>query len=308
MPPVVIAAAVTAGGAIIGGAMASHGQQQAADAQVQAANQANQTQLQIYNQQRADAEPWRQMGLQALGRLGQLYNFSSPTATAGSGAAYRPQSTGGVTSGTGGQFPGLPGMGNRIFDMNPAQLSQWKAAYQQWNGGHAGGGAQPQTNALSGALGGQSQPQSTQQWLAMDPGYQFRLTEGMNALNTGFAARGMLKSGAAAKAALQYGQNYASNEFGNAYNRLSALAGVGQTVNQSNNALGQNYANNVSGNLMQAGQARATSYANQGQMWGNTIAGIGGMAGSVFNNHGIGGGYNPGWTPGTPGYNYQGAY
>ncbi|MGE5500685.1 MAG: hypothetical protein ACM3W4_02030 [Ignavibacteriales bacterium] len=284
MPPVVIAAAVTAGGAIIGGALSSHGQQKAADAQVQAANQANQTQLQIYNQQRAYAEPWRQMGLQALGRLGQLYNFS-PTASAGSGAAYRPPTTGGnVTSGTGGMFPGLAGLGNRIFDMNPQQLSQWKAAYGQWNAGHAGGGAQPQTNAFGGAVGGQSQPQpqSTQQWLAMDPGYQFRLTEGMNALNTGFAARGMLKSGAAAKAALQYGQNYASNEFGNAYSRLSALAGIGQTVNQSNNALGQNYANNVSNNLMQAGQARATSYANQGAIWGNTLGQVAGAAANAY--------------------------
>jgi hypothetical protein len=39
---------------------------------VGAAPAANDTQLQIFNQQRADQEPWRQAGIGALGQLTQL--------------------------------------------------------------------------------------------------------------------------------------------------------------------------------------------------------------------------------------------
>lgn len=52
-----------------------------------------------------------------------------------------------------------------------------------------------------------------------DPGYQFRYNEGLRALDAGAAARGTVLSGGQRRAEQQYGQDYASNEFGNAYNR-----------------------------------------------------------------------------------------
>lgn len=55
--------------------------------------------------------------------------------------------------------------------------------------------------------------------LQNDPGYQFRLNQGMDALNSQLAAQGMGQSGMALKAAQEYGQGFAGNEFGNAYNR-----------------------------------------------------------------------------------------
>lgn len=55
-----------------------------------------------------------------------------------------------------------------------------------------------------------------------DPGYQFRMDEGARAVEGSAAARGGLLSGAAAKAMQKYGQGFASNEYGNAYNRFSA--------------------------------------------------------------------------------------
>lgn len=94
----------------------------------------------------------------------------------------------------------------------------------------------------------------------MDPSYQFRLGEGLKALDRQAAARGGLISGGALKAAQRYGQDFASQEFGNAYNRLAGLAGVGQTAtNTMGNAAG-NYGTNA-GNLMtSAGAARASGY------------------------------------------------
>jgi hypothetical protein len=94
----------------------------------------------------------------------------------------------------------------------------------------------------------------------MDPSYQFRLGEGMKALERNAAARGGLISGGALKAAQRYGQDYASQEFGNAYNRLAAMAGVGQTSSTNmGNAAGA-FGANAGQNYMGAANARASGY------------------------------------------------
>lgn len=101
-----------------------------------------------------------------------------------------------------------------------------------------------------------------------DPGYQFRMDEGMRALEGSAAARGGLLSGAAMKAIQKYGQGVASQEYGNAYSRYTAdqtnqynrLAGLVNTgmgaTNQTSNAAA-NFANNASSNIIGAGNAAA---------------------------------------------------
>lgn len=54
-----------------------------------------------------------------------------------------------------------------------------------------------------------------------DPGYKFRLDEGLKGIDRATAARGGYDSGATLKALAKYNQDYASNEFGNAFNRDS---------------------------------------------------------------------------------------
>ena len=68
---------------------------------------------------------------------------------------------------------------------------------------------------LSGAmgLGGQG---SQQQMLEMDPGYGFRLGEGLKALERMQASRGNFLSGGALKAGQRFAQDTASQEYGNA--------------------------------------------------------------------------------------------
>ena len=82
--------------------------------------------------------------------------------------------------------------------------------------------------------------------LTSDPSYQFRLKQGMDALNKTLAAQGMGQSGAAMKAAQDYGQGFASTEYGNAYDRwlqqnqqLAGLGGQGlETAAASGNIMG----------------------------------------------------------------------
>lgn len=71
--------------------------------------------------------------------------------------------------------------------------------------------------------------------LSTDTGYQFRLGQGQDALNKSLAARGLGQSGAALKAAQEYGQNFASNEYADAYNRWLA------NNSQLNNVAGRGY-------------------------------------------------------------------
>jgi len=83
--------------------------------------------------------------------------------------------------------------------------------------------------------------------LASEQGYQFRLNQGLDAQNKSLAAQGLGQSGAALKAAQEYGQGFAQQEYGNAYDRWlqqnSQLSDVAGTGYSAAGALGNTYAN-----------------------------------------------------------------
>jgi hypothetical protein len=113
-------------------------------------------------------------------------------------------------------------------------------------------------------------PFGMQQFQA-DPGYAFRMSEGMKGLERSAAARGGLLSGSMLKGIQRFGQDLGSQEYQNAFNRyqaerqarlnpLQSLAGVGQTTSQQLGQAGTQMAGNV-GNLMTSGAAaRASGY------------------------------------------------
>lgn len=112
-----------------------------------------------------------------------------------------------------------------------------------------------------------------------DPGYLFRLQEGEKAILRNRAASGGAQSGATLKALERYAQDYASGEYMNYYNRLASLAGRGQVANQNNQQIGQAAANSIGGNILSAGQARATGYINQGNAWAGGLNQLGKIGG-----------------------------
>jgi hypothetical protein len=104
-----------------------------------------------------------------------------------------------------------------------------------------------------------------------DPGYGFRMSEGMKALERSAAARGGLLSGATLKGIQRFGQDLGSQEYQNAFNRyqteraarlqpLQSLAGVGQTTAQQLGQAGQTMAANVGESLTSGAAARASGY------------------------------------------------
>ena len=105
--------------------------------------------------------------------------------------------------------------------------------------------------------------------ITSQPGYQFGLDQGTKTLNNGAAARGMTYSGQQGKALQQFGQDYAGTKLDQSYNRLSNLAGLGQTGAGTIANAGANYAGQVGNNLTAQGSANgAVSLAN-----GNALAG-----------------------------------
>lgn len=96
------------------------------------------------------------------------------------------------------------------------------------------------------------------------PDYQFRRDESLKAASAALASRGLLNSGAAVRAKTALAGNLASSEFGDWWNRLAGVAGVGQTATQATSAAGQNAANNISQAYTNAGNARASAYMNTG--------------------------------------------
>lgn len=104
-----------------------------------------------------------------------------------------------------------------------------------------------------------------------DPGYGFRMSEGMKALERSAAARGGLLSGATLKGIQRFGQDLGSQEYANAFNRyqteraarlqpLQSLAGVGQTTAQQIGQAGMQAAQNIGETQMSGAAARASGY------------------------------------------------
>lgn len=75
------------------------------------------------------------------------------------------------------------------------------------------------SNYINNPNSGFNQQLSADQVMQNDPGYQFRQQQGQQALNNNVMATSGMLSGAALKAATNYNQGYASNEYQNAYNR-----------------------------------------------------------------------------------------
>jgi len=98
-----------------------------------------------------------------------------------------------------------------------------------------------------------------------DPGYGFRLSEGMKALDRTAAARGGLLSGGTLKAAQRYGQDLGSQEYQNAFNRYQIERNAQLNPLQSLAGLGQTATNTLTGAAGQMGQNYATGYGNIGQ-------------------------------------------
>lgn len=117
-----------------------------------------------------------------------------------------------------------------------------------------------------------------------DPGYAFRLSEGLKGLDRTAAARGGLISGGALKAATQYGQEMGSQEYQNAFNRyqtnrtnqlqpLGNLQAIGQSAASNQGSAAGAYGTAGGNAITQGGQAVAAGQMGSANSLSNMLTG-----------------------------------
>ena len=105
-----------------------------------------------------------------------------------------------------------------------------------------------------------------------DPGYAFRMSEGLKALDRTAASRGGLMSGATLKGTQRYGQDLASQEYNNAFNRYQ--------TNRTNQL-------QPLGNLMAAGQSAAGGQNTASGSYGTSGSELAQAQGNIAAQQGI---------------------
>jgi hypothetical protein len=195
---------------------------------------------------------------------------------------------GGAALGLGGSYLQSQAMGKAAHEQ--AEAARYAADLQKQMYDQQRSDTQPWREAGGKALSDLANPDFQRDFQASDmqtdPGYQFRMQEGQKALERSAAAKGGLQSGGTLKSVAQYGQDMASNEFQNAYsrfnsdrdrrfNRLSSIAGVGQTANTQMGQAGQNYANAAGNISMSNANAQGAATIGQANAWANGLNNIG---------------------------------
>lgn len=179
-----------------------------------------------------------------------------------------------------------------MYDKNSAHFAPYEASGATANSaimqllGYGGGADNPGAFSSTGGVN----PSSAFQTYLNSDGYQFRLGEGVNALQKAFGRN--LDSGAAMKAAVKYGQGTASDEFSRYMSLLNQQQQLGYGSASALAGVGQNFANNVvAGNNTAAdAAANARLYAGSANanMWQNIGSSFGQFAGQAFGPGGFG--------------------
>lgn len=109
-----------------------------------------------------------------------------------------------------------------------------------------------------------------------DPGYQFAMDQGIQAIDRSAAARGSMASGQTLKALTEFGQGMANQQYGDWYNRTAGLADTGANAANSLATARQNTAAGVGSGYTQIGANNANA-----KMTGGLGSMIGGVASAV---------------------------
>ena len=206
-------------GGVASGAIGSNAARDASAQQTAALNRGIDLQTAQWLQQQANQAPWLQAGREALGHMQGRMAWSGPqqpgATPAISGANYQlPGTTPGWTPQAidAGAYRWTPGQGPRAADYRytPGQTPD-AAPYASGLDLYRGAMPGTQVSTLTG-----------QQVLDQDPGAAFRQSEARKALEGSAAARGGLLSGSTLGALQRQSQDLASQEYGNAWQRMMA--------------------------------------------------------------------------------------
>lgn len=317
--PIMMGASVISSllGGLLGGKTAK---EQAAGA-LNAANQSNQIQFQNQQLTRSDLAPYTHTGQAAITTLGNMLGLQQPGGGAGGPTADQQKQLSDLQTSQKWYEDVLAGRGAQGWNGGAPSNAATRAKLQgeldavKRNITYAQEQIQNQTNQAN-LIAGQDKSQTgslmkdfTLADFNADPGYNFRLAEGQKAIDRSAAARGGLFSGGTLKATDQYNQNFASNEFTNAYNRyqqnrqtkfneLATTAGIGQVSLGQQSNLSQQTANNIASSTAEGITSAANAQAAANANWGNSInQAVSNSIGIYANRNNINGGTGVPTTP-----------
>lgn len=159
-----------------------------------------------------------------------------------------------ITNDRTGEFYDVTGPGEGLdWGRNP-QATSWGFTYHAADPG--GGGA-------GGTIGA---------GLENTPGYQFRLGEGLKALERSAAARGTLLTGGTLKGLERYAQDYASGEYEKRVNQLMGLSTLGRGAAGAQASLGSQYGSDIANLTTGAGNAQAAGTIGRANAWSDMLS------------------------------------
>lgn len=255
-------------GSAVGGIFQGGAAEQAAGQQANAANNATNAQLQMFNTQNQQQLPYRQAGQNALSQI--MAGFSN------TGPKTLDQFKSDQLAQTNQNLINKFGAGTKTLDPNDpnqqtiyggmSEADQIADVYKQAQTDFD----QQQSGAQNGAVPGgyfahQFNAQDLNENLA--PNYKFQLDQGLGAVSNAANLNSGL-SGNFFKGINDYAQNYAGNAYQQAYNnytanqsnifnRLSTVANLGSAANQQSAGLAGSIAPGVSSSIQGAGAAQA---------------------------------------------------
>lgn len=266
-------AAVVGGALGIGSALlGSSSAKKAADASASADQQAIAELQRQYDTTRSDQAPYRTVGAGALNVLAAMYGLPQYQAGISDPLSYdrwmaTPEGQASIANvDYGGARTHVRKQEVRDRASNLAYnnyLNNFKAS-----GGSTGGGARggPDFSAFYNS-----------------PDYNFARTEGQRGVEQSAAARGGAASGNALRALSEFNQGLASQQFGNYYNRMAGLAGIGQSATNNLGQVGAQYASGIAGLQSGIGQTRASGILGQTAPWTNLLGSFAkGIGGGIF--------------------------
>lgn len=126
-----------------------------------------------------------------------------------------------------------------------------------------------------------------------DPGYGFRMSEGLKALERSASARGLLQSGGTLKDITRFGQNLASAEYENAFSRYLSEREARMDPYRYLTGIGQAAAAGQAANVGSTGAALADIAAQRGNVQAAQAMGTAGAIGNAIGSIGqaVGGYY-----------------
>ncbi len=288
-------AAIGVATSIAGGIKASRDAKDASRTQQRGFEASSAEQARQFDLSREDTAPFRQVGTAAINQLAQLYGLGpqlEQQQQADQMARDQETTLVGDTE--------LPVFGRRIVPIGRGRYEVYYGDQKVGdlvpggaNGRFFGNGtAIPTPAPMSGQQAGM-RPAATPRPGTPDysaflnsPDYEFARAEGTRGIERSAAARGGLASGNTLASLSRFNQGLATQNYGNYVNRLSALAGIGQTSSENLADRRNQLAVNVGGNAIGGANARASGIQQRSaglQQLGGDLLGLSGYLSSFRN-------------------------